>query len=758
MGKWTRRAFIGAGSLVGGGFVLGVAGVMFAPSRHGLVSDDAVEKGELNTWMTVTPDNLVTILVPHCEMGQGTHTALAMMAAEEMEASWDLVRVKEAPALDAYANAYMLRAFTGDAVPAPVGRALDYGSYRLARWYGFQVTGGSTAVRGTGRYGMCVAGAAAKEMLIAAAAERFGVAASECVARASHVRHEASGQSATFGEVARAAAALPVPSNPALKDPDTYTIRRTARARFDIPSKVDGSAVYGIDFTVPDMLCAAVEIAPVFGGTLVSVDPGPAEAMPGVKRVVKLEEAVAVVADTYWQARKALATLDPVFDDAGHGDVSTASIFAAFDEALGSPPSMPDDANMVLTADYRVPFLAHATMEPMVATVRVDGDRADVWAGVQDPLNARAMAAEALDMDVENVHVTNLQLGGGFGRRLPFNFDYVQLAARIAKVISPTPVKLVWSRENDIQHDYYRPAMMARCAGTLDERGAPLALAYNYTKGSRLDPNAFDPEAVSLPYAIPDKDLSGRTSPNPIRPGAWRSVANSQHGFFKESFIDEMAHASGKDPYQFRRGLLGDAPRFRAALEKVAEMSSWGGPLPEGEGRGIAITQSFGSIVAQVAHVAVAPDGQLQVRHVFAVADCGDVVNTDTAAAQIEGGIVFGLSAAMLGEITIANGRVVETNFGDHQMIRLKDAPLIDVEFIRSDAHLGGLGEPGVPPVAPAVTNAIFAATGIRVRELPIKNHDLSRTVRQASRSLHTPGFSRRPWPIGRARAQSPSS
>ena len=447
MGRWTRRAFIGTGTLVGGGFVLGVAGVAFSPSRHSVVSGDAVEKGELNTWITVTPDNLVTVLVPHCEMGQGTQTALAMMAAEDMEAEWDLVRVKEAPALGAYANAYMLRAFTGDSLPAPVGRAIDYGTYRLARWFGLQVTGGSTAVRGTGHYGMRIAGAAAKEMLISAAAKRFGVPPSECAASRSRVMHAASGQSATFGELARSAAELPVPANPVLKHPDTYTIRRTARPRFDIPSKVDGSAVYGIDFTVPGMLYAAVDIAPVFGGRLLSVESGPAEAMPGFKRVVRLDDAVAVVADSYWRARQALAALKPTFDDADHGDVSSASIFTAFDEALGAAPDMPDEAAQVITADYRVPFLAHATMEPMACTVRVDGDRAEVWAGVQDPLNARATAADVLDLDVEQVHLTNFQLGGGFGRRLPFNFDYVDMGARIAKAMSPTAVKLVWSRE-----------------------------------------------------------------------------------------------------------------------------------------------------------------------------------------------------------------------------------------------------------------------------------------------------------------------
>ena len=725
MRKWTRRAFIGTGSLVGGGFVLGVAGVVLAPSRHSIVSDDAVEKGELTTWITVTPDNLVTVLVPHCEMGQGAQTALAMMAAEEMEAAWDLVRVKEAPALGAYANAYLLRAFAGDSIPAPFERAVDYGTYRLARWFGLQVTGGSTAVRGTGQYGMCVAGAAAKEMLIAAAAERFGVPPADCRANGSRVMHAASGQNASFGELATAAAGRPVPAHPVLKDPDTYTIRRTARPRFDIPSKVDGGAIYGIDFTVPGMLYAAVDMAPVFGGKLLSVDSGPAKAMPGVRRVVQLDEAVAVVADSYWRARQALGALEPQFDDAGQGNVSSASIFAAFDEALGSAPEMPEAAATVVTADYRVPFLAHATMEPMACTARVDGDRAEVWAGVQDPLNARATAADALDLDVEHVQFTNLQLGGGFGRRLPFTLDYIDLGARIAKAMSPTPVKSVWSRENDIQHDYYRPAGMARFAGALDTSGTPLAVASHYAGGG-------NGEAVYMPYAIADKRADGRDAPHRVRLGQWRSVLNSQHGFFKESFIDEMAHAAGKDPYLFRHDLLSDQPRFRAALERVAAMADWGDPLPEGEGRGIAIVESFGSIVAQVAQVAVSSEAKLRVRHVFAVVDCGDVVNTDTAKAQVEGGIIFGLSAAMVGEISIAQGRVVESNFRDHQMIHLSDAPRISVEFIRSDAHLGGLGEPGVPPIAPAVTNAIFAATGIRVRNLPIKNQDLSRRINTA--------------------------
>jgi len=722
MNKWTRRTFIGAGTVAGGGFLLGVAGFTLAPSRHSLVAADAAAKGQLTTWITITPDNVITILIPHCEMGQGTPTALAMMAAEELEADWSLVRAQEAPALDEYANGYIIRALGGGYVPAMLGRGVDYGAFKAMEWFGLMVTGGSTAVRGTGEWGMRVAGAAAREMLVAAAATQWNVPPSECIARGSRITHAASGRNATYGELARAAASQAVPTSPVLKNPDTFTIRRSSAQRLDIPAKVDGSAIYAIDFTTPGMLYAAVAMAPVQGGTLLSVDAAPAESMAGVKKVVKLNEAVAVVADSFWRARRALAALTPEFSDAGHGAVSTASIFAAFDQALGPAPALPGNAAKTITADYRVPFLAHATMEPMACTAKVEGAgaemRAEVWAGVQDPLNARSVAAKALGIEAAHVRLTNFLLGGGFGRRLPFTFDYVDLGVRVAQAMSPAPVKTIWTRENDLQHDYYRGAAMSRHAGALDANGRPIAAHSNYTGGG-------DGEAVFMPYAIDEKDAEEKKAAHPIRPGQWRSVLNSQHGFFKESFIDEMAHAAGQDPFEFRRGLLGEQPRFKAALEKAAAMSGWGTPLPPGEGRGIAICDSFGTICAEVVHVAVSPEGQLKVLHVYAAVDCGDIVHLDGATAQVEGGIIFALSAALLSEIHIEQGRIVETNFRDYPMIHIADAPKVTTAFIRSDAPLGGLGEPPVPPLAPALANAIYAATGIRVRNLPIKNTSL---------------------------------
>lgn len=724
MGKWTRRAVITAGSLVGGGLALGVGGIAFAPNRIGIVPEAGKDAVQLATWLKIAPDNTVTAIVPHSEMGQGVHTALAMMLAEELDADWALVRVEEAPAELIYANGYLGRVFVPGLgnVPKFTERFVDWSTYRLVRLMDLQVTGGSSSVRGTGFLGMRVAGGAARAMLLETAAKRWNVPVKECEARLSRIVHPGSSQSATFGELAADAAKFDVPVHPQLKSRDQYTIVGKAIPRIDIPSKVDGSAKYGIDIAMPGMLYATVAAAPVFGARLGAVDTAPIAAMPGIKKIVRLDNAVAVVADSYWRALKAVRTLVPSFTETQQRSANSETIAATIGQALGGEKAetqfasgdalgMLGGAAKAIEAEYRVPFLAHGGIEPMNATARIANDRCDVWVGVQDPLAARKVAAKAAGLDGDDVTIHNQHLGGGFGRRLPGAHDFVDQAVRIAKEVSPSPVKLIWSREEDIQHDYYRPAVIGRYKGAVDNKG-PLVWISRF--------NGAGGAAARVPYAIANQDIRSVDAETHVRLGSWRSVEHSQHGFFTECFIDELAHAAEKEPYEFRRSLLEHAPRHRAVLEKAAWIAGWGSEPMPGRSRGIALVESFGSIVAEVAEVEIV-DGRIKVHNVWAAVDCGYVVNPDTAAAQIEGGIIFGMSAALFNEITIRDGRVVQSNYNDFPLPKLADAPRIKVEFIESNAPIGGLGEPGVPPVAPAIANAVFALTGKRLRTLPLQ-------------------------------------
>lgn len=727
--KWTRRALLASGGLIGGGLALGVGWFTLAPNRLTVLPKGKDAAGHrLTTWILLAPDNTVTVVVPHCEMGQGAQTTLAMMAAEEMDADWNQVRVQEAPAADEFANGYLVRVFVPGAasVPSFLERGLDFASFKLTQMLPLQVTGGSSSVRGTGHYGMRVAGAAARAMLIQAAAEQWHVPVRECTAQGSQVMHASSKRVLPFGELAQRAAKLEPPLHPPLKPRAQWRVMGTPTPRFDIPSKVDGSATYGLDVTLPGMLYAAVAAAPVFGTQLQQLSGEPALGVNGVRRVIKLDDAVAVVAESYWRALQALRRLVPSFSDSPAKGTSSASIFADMRAKLEESKDGKDSkvfaqgnalaafsgATKLVEAEYQVPFQAHATLEPMNATVHFNNGRCEVWSGVQDPLAARKVAARAAGLKEEAVIFHNQQLGGGFGRRLPGFFDYIEQAVRIAKQVN-APVKLIWSREEDTQHDFYRPAALARYRGAIDAKGRPIAWLVRFTGGS-------GDGAALIPYRLANQDIGAVEVEHHIRTGPWRSVDHSQHAFFKESFIDELAHAAQSDPYEYRRGLLRDSPRHRAVLEKAAALAGWGVPPEPGRARGIALAESFGSIVAQVAEVEI-DAGRIKVRRVWAAVDCGHVINPDAGQAQIEGGIIFGLSAALFSEITVTDGRIAQSSFTDYLLPKLADAPRISVEFIDSGAELGGLGEPGVPPIAPAVANAVFAATGVRLRTLPLR-------------------------------------
>ncbi len=718
---WTRRAFIATGALAGGGLLVGAAGLAFAPNRLGV--RPAKDAPQPTTWVQITPDDRVIVLVPHAEMGQGAHTALAMMLADELDADWERVAAVHAPVLDEYANGHIVRGFFGDrvVVPQPLVRGVEYAAYRALRGVGMQITGGSISVRGTGQYGMRVAGAAAREMLVEAAAQRWNAPVAEISTKASRVLHAASGRSATYGELAADAAALEPPVHPRLKERAEWTIVGTSRRRFDVPAKTDGGARFAVDVRLPGLLYASIASAPVHGGALASVDTAAAGARPGVQRVVKLDDAVAIVARDWWTANEALRLLSPAWSDAGHAGVATATLAAQQAAAVREFPAArtePAASRAVVEAEYRVPYLAHAAMEPMSATVRVADGRCEVWTGIQDPLGARRLAAEVLGYEREQVTVHNELIGGGFGRRLANERDFVEQAVRIARELSPAPVQLVWSREQDMTHDYYRPAVLARLRGVLGDDGRPREWTARYT-------DSIQRSADTPRYAIPRIDVEQSAAKSHVHTGYWRSVDHSQQGFFIESFVDELAHAAGADPFEYRRALLADRPRDRAVLERAAALANWGTPVAPGRGRGIAVVEGYGSFVATVIEVEVPADATaggapLRVTHVWTAVDCGPVINPETAHGQVEGGVLFGLSAALGEAITLEQGRVVQSNFHDYELLRMRDAPPVTVEFLQSEHAPGGLGEPGLPPVAPALANAYFAATGKRVRELPL--------------------------------------
>jgi isoquinoline 1-oxidoreductase beta subunit len=674
-----------------------------------------------NAWIRIATDGSVTLTVDKSEMGQGSQTGLAMILAEELEADWSQVRLGPVP-------------------ENPAG------------WSRRMSTGGSTAIR-TSWEPLRKAGAAAREMLIDAAASTWKVDRASCRAERGAVVHAPSKRRLTYGKLVAKAAQLSVPKDPPLKDPKDFHLLGTRLPRLDTPAKVDGSAVFGIDVKAPAMLVASIERCPVFGGTLKSYDATKAKAVPGVRAVVALEPSpwtgttgawaagcaagVAVVADTYWQAVTGRRALEIQWDEGAAASLDSDSIraqFAKLADQAGVEARKDGDAAATLAAAakrveavYEVPFLHHATMEPMSCTAHVRADGCDVWVPTQNQTRAQEVAAELTGLPKEQVRVHTTFLGGGFGRRL--EPDFVSEAVRVSKAAG-APVKVIWSREDDVQHGFYRPATYNRFAAALDGGGNPVAWTHRIVappillkfgpleKG--IDRTLID-GAANLPYAIPNV-LVDQVAVDllPVPRGFWRSVGISQNAFVTECFFDEVAVAAGKDPYELRRHLLGDKPRHLRTLELAAQKAGWGTPLPAGHGRGIALAEWAPTTCAQVAEVSVTPEGRVRVHRVVCAVDCGATVNVGQIEAQLQGGIVYGLTAALYGEITLHGGRVKQSNFTDYPMLHIEEMPVVEVHVVPSDDKQGGIGEPSVGPVAPAVCNAIFAATGKRVRKLPI--------------------------------------
>jgi isoquinoline 1-oxidoreductase beta subunit len=716
MGIKRRVFLIGGAALVGGG-IFALQYGDYAGRRDALASTRTDKAGSFTGWLRIGEDDRITLFTPHVDMGTGSATALAQMAADELDADWSMVIVEPAPVEPGFANAWLTKALVADPAmgSAKLAALPDSVFSAFARNLTHQITGGSSAVRGTGQHGFRVLAAAARLALVEEAAARLGVPANELATARGMVSHQRTGKSLRYGELAKGASGRSLNAAPRLKQARDFTLIGKPVPRIDIPAKVDGSVKYSIDVALPGMRVATVMAAAVRGGKLESVDPAPAMAIKGVEKVVKLEDAVAVVASGYWPALKGLRALSPKFGDDGKSAVSSASIFAEQEKLAREMATAPDAGQgKLVEASFRTPYLHHAPMETFALTVHHKDGKLEVWGGLQDPLGTRHALASAAGLSLADVIFHPMPLGGGFGRKLPGQIEIVGQAVNLA-MQSPGPVKVIWPREEEVAQGTYRPqsATTIRAALGADGKIAAWHAAFAQAAG-------FDVGGGFL-YDLPSLERKHAKHAAHILTGSWRSVEATQHGFYNESFMDELAHAAGADPLQFRKRHLKPGSRAIAVLDAAAAASGWGSPLPQGTGRGIAVVECFGTVCAHVVQASLRKDGYPKVEKVWAAVDCGQVINPKNAEAQVMGAIVMGLSAAIHEEITIAKGVVQQSSFLDYPLLTLAETPEIAIEFVASTAPLGGLGEPGLPPAAPALANALFAATGVRIRQLPIK-------------------------------------
>ena len=699
--KLKRRSFIKSSTLAATSLIIGFT---YDPQKS-LAAKTKI-KNELGIWIRISSDDTITLIVPSSEMGQGVNTSLPMIIAEELDANWESIRTETAPA-----NSY----------------------YKNPEGFGPQITGGSNSVKGFWNL-LQETGAAAREMLVTAAAQKWNVPLEECDTKLGNVIHKNTNKKLSYGNLAVAASKIEVPSSPTTKSKEKYSLVGTSIQRIDVPEKVTGAAKFGIDIRLPEMLFATVRQSPIFGGDILSLDEVAAKAIRGVKAVVAVPNGIAVVADNTWRAKKGMDALNPQFTGGETTKLSSQNIHNKLITALDEEGKAKIDTEKSLDLEYEVPFLAHSTLEPMNCTASVKGSSCEVWVPTQNQGMSMDVTKEITGLNDEQIKINTTLLGGGFGRRS--ETDFVTQAVTISKSLSK-PVQVTWMREEDMQHDFYRPACISRFQIGLNKEGLPIQWE-NQLAGpsilkrfvSAMGWFGFDPTSTEganeLPYTIPDFNFDYSLVDTGVPVGFWRSVGSSYNAFFTECAIDEAAILANQDPYEYRLKLLKDQPRYLKVLEKVAKNANWGEPLPKNHGLGLAIHKSFGSIVSTVIKVSSNASGIIKLKKAWIVIDCGKVVNPDIVKAQMEGGFIFGLSAALGEEITLKDGRVEQSNFHDYSILRLNGSPNISVEIIESGSEIGGVGEPAVPIAAPALTNAIFSASGQRIRSLPLSKHGIT--------------------------------